>query len=81
VNKIECKGAIPQGRSAHTAVIYNNDIYVFGGWNGGASNNEFFRYNIGTYFNHYFQPYLYLYMRMYFNFKISLLWVNQKGGV
>jgi hypothetical protein len=47
VNKIECKGSVPQGRSAHTAVVYNNDIYIFGGWNGGASNNEFFRYNIG----------------------------------
>jgi N-acetylneuraminic acid mutarotase len=46
VNKIECKGSVPQGRSAHTAVVYNNDIYIFGGWNGGASNNEFFRYNI-----------------------------------
>jgi N-acetylneuraminic acid mutarotase len=46
VSKIECKGSVPQGRSAHTAVVYNNDIYVFGGWNGGASNNEFFRYNI-----------------------------------
>lgn len=46
VNKIECKGSAPQGRSAHTAVLHNGEIYIYGGWNGGASNPDFYKYNI-----------------------------------
>jgi len=36
----------PTFRSAHTAVEYNNQIYVFGGWDGKDTNNHFFKYNI-----------------------------------
>jgi N-acetylneuraminic acid mutarotase len=47
VRRFECKGAVePAPRSAHTTVMYKNELFVFGGWDGGTSNNDFFKYNI-----------------------------------
>jgi hypothetical protein len=52
VQRFECKGAVePPPRSAHTTVPYKGELFVFGGWDGGFSNNDFFKYNIGTIFS------------------------------
>lgn len=38
----------PQPRSAHTAVVYKNEMYIFGGWNGYESLNDFYSLNLDT---------------------------------
>jgi N-acetylneuraminic acid mutarotase len=38
----------PQPRSAHTAVVYKNEMYIFGGWNGHESLNDFYCLNLDT---------------------------------
>ncbi|GAM29165.1 hypothetical protein SAMD00019534_123410, partial [Acytostelium subglobosum LB1] len=45
---IQGKGAIPTGRSAHCACVWNHYMYIFGGWDGTESNNSFFRFNFLT---------------------------------
>jgi N-acetylneuraminic acid mutarotase len=43
--RIEATGAIPPDRSAHTAVVYKDHMYIMGGWDGSESNNDFYMYN------------------------------------
>jgi len=38
----------PQPRSAHTAVVYKNQMYIFGGWNGHESLNDLYSLNLDT---------------------------------
>lgn len=38
----------PQARSAHSAVVYQNEMYIFGGWNGHESLNDFHSLNLDT---------------------------------
>jgi N-acetylneuraminic acid mutarotase len=47
-SKKDYQSNVPVGRSAHTTVIYNDEIYMFGGWNGRDTNNDFYVYNITT---------------------------------
>jgi hypothetical protein len=49
VRRFEGKGVVePPPRSAHSSVVYNNEIFIFGGWDGDISKNDFFKYNIGA---------------------------------
>jgi hypothetical protein len=41
-SRIEAKGQAPPDRSAHTAVVYKDSMYVLGGWDGNVSNNDFY---------------------------------------
>ncbi|KAF2074200.1 hypothetical protein CYY_004486 [Polysphondylium violaceum] len=41
-------GSKPQGRSAHSANVWREYMYIFGGWNGTESNNTFYRINLET---------------------------------
>jgi len=38
----------PPPRSAHSAVIYKNEMFIFGGWNGHKSLNDFYSLNLET---------------------------------
>jgi N-acetylneuraminic acid mutarotase len=38
----------PPPRSAHSAVVYKNEMYIFGGWNGHASLNDLYSLNLDT---------------------------------
>jgi len=38
----------PQPRSAHSAVVYKNEMYIFGGWNGYQSLDDFYSLNLDT---------------------------------
>jgi len=40
--------AAPRSRFAHTAVMYNNAMFVFGGWDGQDTLQEFFEYNVSS---------------------------------
>eukprot|EP01106_Pelomyxa_sp_JSP_P003960 TRINITY_DN1602_c0_g1_i1.p1 TRINITY_DN1602_c0_g1~~TRINITY_DN1602_c0_g1_i1.p1 ORF type:complete len:386 (-),score=59.42 TRINITY_DN1602_c0_g1_i1:149-1306(-) len=40
VSPMQVLGDAPPARSAHSAVTYNNTMYVFGGWNGTANFND-----------------------------------------
>lgn len=46
--RIEAVGTLPPDRSAHTAVVYKDHMYIFGGWDGIESNNDLFRYHFDT---------------------------------
>lgn len=41
----ESSGHRPMKRSGHTIIEYKRNIYVFGGWDGNVTNNDFFKYN------------------------------------
>uniref|UniRef100_A0A6B2L8C6 Uncharacterized protein n=1 Tax=Arcella intermedia TaxID=1963864 RepID=A0A6B2L8C6_9EUKA len=43
---VSVAGPIPTARSAHSACLYKGKIYVFGGWDGRTSNNDFYKFNI-----------------------------------
>jgi len=36
---------VPPDRSAHTSVVYKDNMYILGGWDGSVSNNDFYMYN------------------------------------
>lgn len=38
----------PPPRSAHSAVVYQNEMYIFGGWNGHKSLDDFYSLNLET---------------------------------
>ncbi|EGG13735.1 Kelch repeat-containing protein [Cavenderia fasciculata] len=44
----ETKGNGPSPRSAHTAIVYNDNMYVFGGWDGCKSNNKLYSLDLLT---------------------------------
>jgi len=46
--RIEAVGSLPPDRSAHTAVVYKDHMYIFGGWDGTESNNDFYSYHFDT---------------------------------
>lgn len=39
---MECTGDIPTPRSAQSASIYNDELYIYGGWDGVQSHNDFY---------------------------------------
>ena len=41
-------GSAPSPRDRHTAVVYNNSLYVFGGFDGSSKKNDFHGYNFET---------------------------------
>ncbi|KAK5584857.1 hypothetical protein RB653_006475 [Dictyostelium firmibasis] len=41
-------GQKPMGRSAHSAVVWREYMYIFGGWDGTESNNSFYRLNLDS---------------------------------
>ena len=41
-SRIDTKGKVPPDRSAHTAVVYKDSMFVLGGWDGSVSNNDFY---------------------------------------
>lgn len=41
-------GESPSPRSAHTAVVYKKQIYVFGGWDGEETTDHFHKYHLST---------------------------------
>lgn len=43
--RVEAGGVVPPDRSAHTAVVYKDNMYILGGWDGNVSNNDFYRFN------------------------------------
>jgi len=43
----EPKGDIPSPRYGHTAVVYKEMMYVFGGWDGTRTLNDFYQYSFG----------------------------------
>lgn len=46
--QIVTNGDIPLPRTSHSAVIYNNCMYVFGGYSGEIYLNDFYEYNFLT---------------------------------
>ena len=38
-------GEPPSARFGHTAEVYRNDMYVFGGWNGADTLDELYAYS------------------------------------
>jgi len=45
---IATTGDVPSGRSAHSAVVYKNEMYMFGGWDGHISHGDFYKLNMDT---------------------------------
>lgn len=43
--RIETQNTAPPARSGHSAVVYQESMYVFGGWNGHTSLNDFYSFN------------------------------------
>jgi len=48
VATIVASGSAPCARSAHSAVVYKDSMYVFGGWDCTTSMNDFFAFNFET---------------------------------
>jgi len=46
--RIETQNTSPPARSGHSAVVYQNSMYVFGGWNGHTSLSDFHSFNFET---------------------------------
>jgi N-acetylneuraminic acid mutarotase len=44
--KHEVRGELPLPRSAHTTVFWNDSLYMFGGWNGVTTNDDFYKLNL-----------------------------------
>ncbi|GAM27483.1 hypothetical protein SAMD00019534_106590, partial [Acytostelium subglobosum LB1] len=42
-------GDVPNPRSAHSAICYNDHMYIFGGWDGKESNNDTYKLNLKTF--------------------------------
>lgn len=46
LTEVACKGNVkPPPRSAHSAVVYKDTMYIFGGWNGRLSCNDLYCFN------------------------------------
>ena len=41
-------GDIPSGRAGHSAVVWNDRMYVFAGWNGKCTMNDLYEFNFST---------------------------------
>eukprot|EP01101_Sappina_pedata_P010869 TRINITY_DN6969_c0_g1_i1.p1 TRINITY_DN6969_c0_g1~~TRINITY_DN6969_c0_g1_i1.p1 ORF type:complete len:436 (+),score=64.05 TRINITY_DN6969_c0_g1_i1:23-1309(+) len=41
----EVLGSLPRVRSAHSSVMYNGDMYIFGGWNSQETYGDFYCFN------------------------------------
>jgi len=46
--RVNATGNAPTDRSAHTAVVYQDSMYVLGGWDGDVSNNDFHAFHFPT---------------------------------
>jgi len=46
--RIDTQQTAPPARSGHSAVVYKDSMYVFGGWNGHTSLSDFYSYNFET---------------------------------
>lgn len=46
VERIPAVGEAPSDRSAHSAVVYHDHMYIFGGWDGTTTNNDFHAFHI-----------------------------------
>lgn len=45
--KIEAKGQVPTKRTSHSAVVYQDKMYVFGGFSGEKYLNDIAEYDFG----------------------------------
>ena len=43
--EIQAEGAMPLNRFGHSAVVYQNSMFIFGGWNGHDTMNDIFQYS------------------------------------
>lgn len=46
--RVDAGGTVPPDRSAHTAVVYKDNMYILGGWDGTVSNNDFYMFHFET---------------------------------
>lgn len=46
--RLESQSTAPPARSGHSAVVYQDSMYVFGGWNGHTSLSDFYCFNFET---------------------------------
>jgi len=46
--RLEVAQGAPPARSGHSAVVYKDSMYIFGGWNGHTSLCDFFSFNFET---------------------------------
>lgn len=45
--KVPVKGDVPPGVAAHSAVVLDKDIYIFGGMTADGASNSMYRFNTG----------------------------------
>ena len=43
--EIQSEGIQPLNRFGHSAVVYQNSMFIFGGWNGHDTMNDIFQYS------------------------------------
>jgi N-acetylneuraminic acid mutarotase len=74
LTKCESKGDVPSARYGHTAVIYKDFMYVFGGWDGTRTLNDFYQFS--------FSKYRYFFLILHFfslkNALVSKFWYIEK---
>jgi leucine-zipper-like transcriptional regulator 1 len=46
--ELNSHGPVPCPRSLHACVAFENNIYVFGGYDGVNRKNDFYKYNVET---------------------------------
>eukprot|EP01103_Thecamoeba_quadrilineata_P003450 TRINITY_DN13223_c0_g1_i1.p1 TRINITY_DN13223_c0_g1~~TRINITY_DN13223_c0_g1_i1.p1 ORF type:complete len:386 (-),score=27.34 TRINITY_DN13223_c0_g1_i1:155-1312(-) len=46
--RIETNQTVPPARSGHSAVVYKDSMYIFGGWNGHTSLGDFYAFDFDT---------------------------------
>lgn len=50
--QLECTGEAPSQRSGHNAVMYQGNMYVFGGYDGSKRLNDLFKLDISAFSHH-----------------------------
>ncbi len=45
MTKLNCEGDLPSARFGHSAEVYRNSMYIFGGWNGTDTLDELYTYS------------------------------------
>jgi len=45
---MKVEGEVPTGRSAHVGTIFEDKLYIFGGWDGIVQNNDFYCMDFGS---------------------------------
>ncbi len=46
--EVEANGTAPCARSLHACVAFENNIYIFGGYDGVNRRHDFYKYNVET---------------------------------